>query len=138
MIRNVMRIGPRLSHAMDNKAEAMVAYLEYLGATVPHPPKRDMICPFHDDTRPSAGVTPDRKGFNCFNCEAKGDVVDLVIYQEGVDFNGAFRFIEEKLGYIIGRASADQPGRGVSGKQGAGKSGKKYVPPGGSSSWGQC
>ena len=120
---------------MDEKAEAMLAYLEYLGATVPHPPKNNMVCPFHDDTNPSAGITPDRKGFNCFNCEAKGDIVDLVMYQEGVDYSGAFKFIEEQLGIIIGRAGADQPGRGVFGKSGPGKSGKKYVPPRGGS-WG--
>ncbi len=33
------------------------------------------ICPFHDDKDPSLSLSPEKNMFNCFGCEAKGDII---------------------------------------------------------------
>ncbi len=43
-----------------------------------------LLCPFHDDRRPSLSVNLDRKLFHCFACQAKGDILDFVARIEQV------------------------------------------------------
>ncbi len=43
-----------------------------------------VLCPFHDDRRPSLSVNLDRKLFHCFACQAKGDILDFVAKIEEV------------------------------------------------------
>jgi len=43
-----------------------------------------VLCPFHDDRRPSLSVNLDRKLFHCFACQAKGDILDFVARIEQV------------------------------------------------------
>ena len=33
------------------------------------------ICPFHNDSNPSLSVSPSKKVFKCFSCNAAGNVV---------------------------------------------------------------
>jgi hypothetical protein len=71
------------------------AYLEYLGASVPSGTGwRKMKCPFHGDRHASAGVDEDKCKFKCFGCEAGGDVYDLIMYKEGVNYSEAVKFAE--------------------------------------------
>ena len=42
------------------------------------------LCPFHDDEKPSLNVNTKRKIFNCFVCGASGNILDLVMLQEGM------------------------------------------------------
>lgn len=36
------------------------------------------LCPFHDDHNPSLTIIPNGKGWKCWACDAKGDVLDFV------------------------------------------------------------
>ena len=43
-------------------------------------------CPWHDDTEASLIVNPAKQLFNCFGCEAKGDVISFLQLQEKLSF----------------------------------------------------
>ena len=60
--------------------------------------RRKVLCPFHGDTNPSATVDLDGDWFNCFACEAKGDVLDLIQRDEGVDFETALAEAKARFG----------------------------------------
>lgn len=48
-----------------------------------------VLCPFHDDTKPSLKVTPETRGFHCFGCGAKGNILDFVRYMEDCNLREA-------------------------------------------------
>jgi DNA primase len=41
-------------------------------------------CPFHDDSEPSFTTTPNQRGFHCFGCQAKGNVITFVRLKERI------------------------------------------------------
>ena len=43
------------------------------------------LCPWHDDTRPSLQVNPERQSFKCWVCDIGGDIFSFVMKMEGVD-----------------------------------------------------
>ncbi|HUU97559.1 MAG TPA: CHC2 zinc finger domain-containing protein [Phycisphaerae bacterium] len=46
-------------------------------------PGRSILCPFHQETHPSFGVARDNMHGKCFSCGKGGDVVDLMLLQNG-------------------------------------------------------
>jgi len=42
------------------------------------------LCPFHTEQTPSFQVTPAKRLFHCFGCEAKGNVIQFVAMKEGL------------------------------------------------------
>jgi DNA primase catalytic core len=42
------------------------------------------LCPFHMEQTPSFHVTPAKRLFHCFGCEAKGNVIQFVAMKEGL------------------------------------------------------
>lgn len=44
-----------------------------------------IICPFHDDHKPSCGVNLEKQVYNCFACGAGGNALDFVAHMEGLD-----------------------------------------------------
>ena len=47
--------------------------------------KHDMLCcPFHEDKEPSLKVYPKTDTFNCFGCQANGDVIEFIQLKENV------------------------------------------------------
>ena len=55
-------------------------------------------CPFHQEKSASFFVSPDRGGYYCFGCGAKGDIFSFVEQFEGLDFKGALKVLAEKAG----------------------------------------
>lgn len=55
-------------------------------------------CPFHNEKSASFFVSPDRGGYYCFGCNAKGDIFSFVEQFEGLDFRGALKVLAEKAG----------------------------------------
>ncbi len=55
-------------------------------------------CPFHNEKTGSFFVSPDRGGYYCFGCNAKGDIFTFVEQFEGLDFRGALKVLAERAG----------------------------------------
>ena len=65
---------------------------------VPRSGWQPMKCGVHDDTHASAGVNYDKERVNCFACGFRGDVYDVIMYEEGCDFRAARKIGERFLG----------------------------------------
>ena len=46
-----------------------------------------IICPFHDDNKPSCGVSLEKQVYNSFTCGAGGNALEFVAHMEGLDPN---------------------------------------------------
>lgn len=44
-----------------------------------------IICPFHDDHKPSCGVNLAKHVYNCFACDTGGNALDFIAHMEGLD-----------------------------------------------------
>ena len=55
-------------------------------------------CPFHHEKSPSFFVSPERGGYYCFGCGAKGDIFSFVEQFEGLDFKGALKVLADRAG----------------------------------------
>src|SRR2546426_939325 len=55
-------------------------------------------CPFHNEKTASFFVSPDRGGYYCFGCGAKGDIFTFIEQFEGLDFKGALKVLAERAG----------------------------------------
>jgi DNA primase len=56
------------------------------------------LCPWHDDSRPSLHVNPDRQSFKCWVCDVGGDVFSFVMKAEGMEFREALEMLAERAG----------------------------------------
>ncbi|MCP4374313.1 MAG: DNA primase [Deltaproteobacteria bacterium] len=68
------------------------------------------LCPFHSEKTPSFTVSPEKKIFHCFGCQAGGNVFTFMMKNEGISFPEAVRIIAAKCGINIPaqRLSQDQ------------------------------
>ena len=48
-------------------------------------------CPFHEDDKPSLKVYPDTNTFNCFGCDAGGDVIEFIQRKENCNKHEAIK-----------------------------------------------
>lgn len=62
------------------------------------------LCPFHNDSKPSMGVVPDKHLFKCLACGEGGDVIDFVEKIEGCTTVEAAKIVAE----ISGNAPVEQ------------------------------
>lgn len=56
------------------------------------------LCPWHDDTRPSLQVNPERQSFRCWVCNIGGDIFSFVMKMEGVSFPEALAMLADQAG----------------------------------------
>ncbi len=56
------------------------------------------LCPWHDDTRPSLQVNPERQSFRCWVCDIGGDIFSFIMRMEGVEFPEALAMLAERAG----------------------------------------
>jgi DNA primase len=59
------------------------------------------LCPWHDDSRPSLQVNPDRQSFKCWVCDYGGDVFSFVMRAENMEFREALELLAERAGIDI-------------------------------------
>ena len=61
--------------------------LEHYDAELPDDASywQSMRCPFHDDSRASASVNFKLNRFRCHGCDTGGDVIDIVVTEEGCE-----------------------------------------------------
>ncbi len=56
------------------------------------------LCPWHDDSRPSLQVNPERQSFKCWVCDIGGDIFSFVMKVEGVEFREALEILADRAG----------------------------------------
>lgn len=63
--------------------------------------KIKVLCPFHDDHKPSLELNSERQSFKCWSCGAGGDVFDFVKDYLRVDFPEALQMLAERAGVAL-------------------------------------
>lgn len=66
------------------------------------------LCPFHQDSRPSLDVDPQRQRYKCWSCGAHGDVFSFVMHQEKVGFKEARAILATKVGIKLDEQASPQ------------------------------
>ncbi len=56
------------------------------------------LCPWHDDSRPSLQVNPERQSWRCWVCAIGGDVFSFVMKMDGVSFPEALVLLADRAG----------------------------------------
>jgi len=64
-------------------------------------------CPFHQETKGSFNVHPDKGFFHCFGCQASGDVIDFYCRINGLEFREGLERLASELGVDLGRVRND-------------------------------
>src|SRR3954469_20711103 len=59
------------------------------------------VCPWHDDSRPSLQVNPERQSFKCWVCDYGGDVFSFVMRSENLEFREALELLAERAGISL-------------------------------------
>ena len=72
------------------------------------------LCPWHDDTRPSLYVNPDRQSFKCWVCDIGGDIFSFLMKVEGVTFPEALGMLADRAGIRIEAPDGRGPGAAAS------------------------
>ena len=67
-------------------------------------------CPWHDDTRPSLQVNPERQSWKCWPCDIGGDIFSFVMKMEGVDFSEALAMLADRAGIKLQKPSRSELG----------------------------
>jgi len=58
-------------------------------------------CPFHNERTPSFYVSPERKSFHCFGCQAHGDIFTFVEKIENIPFVEALKILADRAGVTL-------------------------------------
>jgi DNA primase len=61
------------------------------------------LCPWHDDSRPSLQVNPERQTFRCWVCDVGGDVFNFVMRMERLEFREAIEQLADRAGIDLPR-----------------------------------
>ena len=72
-------------------------------------------CPWHDDTRPSLQVNPERQSWKCWPCDIGGDIFSFVMKMEGVDFPEALAMLADRAGITLQKPSGCESAFGEQG-----------------------
>lgn len=72
--------------------------LEFVGVHLLHGHEtQQIICPFHDDTKPSARAYGDSNKLFCFTCHKTWDVITVVMMSKQLSFPMAIEAIEKQF-----------------------------------------
>ncbi|MGA2059731.1 MAG: DNA primase [Thermoguttaceae bacterium] len=66
------------------------------------------LCPWHDDTRPSLQINPERQSFKCWVCDIGGDVFTWIMKTEGVEFREALEMLADRAGITLEKPKTRQ------------------------------
>ncbi len=61
------------------------------------------LCPFHNEKTPSFFVSTDEKLYNCFGCEAGGNIITFVSEIENLGYIDTIEFIAEAVSFDLSR-----------------------------------
>ena len=71
------------------------------------------LCPWHNDSRPSLHVNPERQSFKCWVCDIGGDIFNFVMKMEGVEFREALTMLADRAGIPLAAQRPSQGGSAV-------------------------
>lgn len=63
------------------------------------------LCPWHDDSKPSLQINPERQSYKCWVCDLGGDVFSFLMKMENLDFREALEQLAERAGIDLAPAS---------------------------------
>lgn len=66
------------------------------------------ICPWHNDSRPSLSINPERQSWKCWVCDIGGDVFSFLMKVESLSFPEALKALAERAGIEIDRHTTPQ------------------------------
>jgi DNA primase len=75
------------------------------------------LCPWHDDTRPSLQVNPERQSYRCWVCDVGGDVFSFVMRMEGVEFPEALQMLADRANISLKPAKTGTQPAGADNKR---------------------
>jgi DNA primase len=67
------------------------------------------LCPWHDDSRPSLQINPERQSFKCWVCNIGGDIFSFMMKMENVEFREAIGMLAERAGVSLHRPKSQIP-----------------------------
>ena len=70
-------------------------YLQSIGITLPAGKEVQIPCIFHHETKPSLSINTDKNVFHCFGCDVKGNLMQFVQLQLGIDSKEALKILKE-------------------------------------------
>jgi DNA primase len=85
------------------------------------------LCPWHDDTKPSLQVNPERQSFKCWVCDVGGDVFSFIMKAEGVEFREALEMLAERAGIALRPRHQPHPDASGAERSEAGPSDRKTL-----------
>ncbi len=59
------------------------------------------LCPWHNDSKPSLQVNPDRQIWKCWVCNIGGDIFSFVMQHDGVEFREALQLLADRAGIVL-------------------------------------
>ena len=59
------------------------------------------LCPFHNDTKPSMSVSPEKQIFKCFSCNAGGGSINFVMDYEKLEFVDAVKKLAQNYNIVL-------------------------------------
>jgi DNA primase len=68
------------------------------------------LCPWHDDSKPSLQVNPERQTYRCWVCDVGGDAFNFFMRMEKVEFREALEQLADRVGISLARARGGQSG----------------------------
>jgi DNA primase len=75
------------------------------------------LCPWHDDSRPSLQVNPERQSWRCWVCAIGGDVFSFVMKMDGVSFPEALALLADQAGIPLRQKGTRPPSEGSDDKR---------------------
>jgi len=67
------------------------------------------LCPWHEDSRPSFQVNPERQTFRCWVCNIGGDVFSFLMRMERLEFREALEQLAQRAGIDLPRGRGGLP-----------------------------
>ncbi|ADB17362.1 DNA primase [Pirellula staleyi DSM 6068] len=67
------------------------------------------LCPWHNDSKPSLQVNPDRQTWKCWVCDIGGDIFSFIMQKEGCDFREALTMLADRAGVKLVEQQHSKP-----------------------------
>ncbi|MEM6329774.1 MAG: DNA primase [Planctomycetota bacterium] len=67
------------------------------------------LCPWHDDSKPSLQVNPERQTYKCWVCDLGGDIFSFVMKIDGLEFREALDMLADRAGIPLAPPTGPKP-----------------------------